>query len=221
MRREDALPTPENSASRLGSTAGAETPKPRGGLRSSAANRLISKRLEVLEHLQSVSDLERAQLEDAKVALEARPEPGPIELMRHLVRQVDPQDAFRWHLLDALELTDQMYMTGLRPPGRQRLVDTLQKIASILGRDLPIARISGDPETDREFRRQAGIMAAAFRNLKIEVLLPKQGSARHVMARLVQALYAEACDNWHQMPGLDTSDTESADGRGGGDTSNC
>ena len=156
----------------------------------------------MLDRLESVSRQERAQLQKAKDALKARPEAGPIELMRHLVGHLDPQGALRWHLCDALELTDQMCRTGLRPPGRQTLVDTLEKIASILSRDLPIARVSGDSETDREFRRQTRMMAAAFRSLKIEVLLPRPGSAMRVMTRLVQAFCAEACDDWQQMPGL-------------------
>lgn len=171
-----------------------------------------------------MTPLEKAQLQDAKYQLEARPEPGNVELMRHLVGHLDPQDALRWHLCNALQLTDQMCMTGLRPPGRQRLVETLQRIASILGRELPIARVSGDTETDREFRRQTRRMAAAFRRLKMEVLLPHPGSARRVMTQLVRAFYAEACDNWQEMPGLDTSDIESANGTAAGDdgdTSSC
>lgn len=158
----------------------------------------------MLDRLESVSRQERDQLQKAKDALEARPEAGPIELMRHLIGHLDPQDALRWHLCDALELTDQMYRTGLRPPGRQRLVDILEKIASILSRDLPLARVSGDADTDREFRGLTRMMAVAFRRLKIEVLLPRPGSAARIRERLVQAFYAEACDNWQQMPGLDT-----------------
>ena len=159
-----------------------------------------------------MTDLERERLKDAKAALVARPGPGTIELMRHLVGHVDPQDALRWHLCDALQLTDQMVMTGLRPPGRQRLVDELHKIASILGRELPIARVSGDVDTDRAFRDRAHMMAAAFTSMKIEVLLPKPGSARHVMTQLVQAFCAEANDDWQQMPGVDASDTGSSNG---------
>ena len=204
------MPTPENSASKLSSTASAGTPKPAGRLRSSAGNLLISKRLKVLDGLECLDDLERSLLQDAKYQLEHRPEAGRVELMRHLVGHLDPQDALRWHLLNAMQLTDKMCKTSLRPPGRHRLVDTLQKIASILGRDLPIARASGDTDIDREFQRQTRLMAAAFRSLKIQVLLPKPGSARLVMAQLVQAFHAEACDNWLNMPGLDRSEPESA-----------
>lgn len=183
----------------------------------SAANKLISERLKVLDHLQSVSELERAQLQDAKAALEARPDPGPIELVRHLVRHLDPEDALRWHLCGALELTDQMRRTGLRPQGRQRLVDHLEKITRILGRELPIARVSGDAATDREFHDQARRMAAAFRSLKIEVLLPNPDGVRRVMTELVQAFCAAACDDWRHMPGVDSSDTGSTNGKVAGD----
>ncbi len=183
----------------MATTAGTGPPQP-GGRFPWGAEDFVAQRLAGLDQLQSLDDLERARLQSARAALAERPRPSLIERVRHAVRLLDPEDALLWHLCEGLELADQQRMTGLRPTGRTRLVECLDRITVILGRELPLARLSGDADTDTQFHQRVREVADAFRSLKIDVLLPNPDGINRVVAALIQAVLALAGDNWQLMP---------------------
>lgn len=179
---------------------GTEASQPGGRVPKSAED-IVARRVAALDELRSLNSLQRAQLQDAHAALAGRPPPSVCERVRHMVRALDPEEALLWHLCEGLELADQLRMTGLRPGARNRLVACLDRITVIVGRELPLARPSGDSATDTQFHRRLREVADSFRSLKIEVLLPNPEGINRVMAALIQALHAMAGDNWHLMPG--------------------
>ena len=72
--------------------------------------------------------------------------------------------------------------------------------STTLDTKLPLARASGDNATDKAFREQMRPITDHFRVLKTLILLPDPKGVNEVLVSLIQAIQAEATDDWRLMP---------------------